>query len=216
MHENLRNAFSIKPEDNHDTRPWQHLRSERRSLSFFSLYAKMNFDKHESESDLFLPNSFSFFLHEFKKGFQDYGFDEFPKQMDLFFDTDSCLPVYVITVNLSPNSATKEALSIPLPLAENPSILNCLHSEYVNNYQPEIEAIYKNNTNSSKPVCIKYPVYLDIIYKDSLEEEDNSINFLDVFNQKNTSLQIFGGRYNPSLGTVYSDKCRPVYVKLIP
>lgn len=216
MHENLRNAFSIKPEDNHDTRPWQHLRSERRSLSFFSLYAKMNFEKIESENDFYLPKTFSFFLHEFKKGFLQYGISKFPSQIDMYFDTDSNLPVYILQISLSPLSSTMEAKNIPLSISENLSILNCTEPEYLANYKNNIEGIYSNSSLTKLYINTDFCIYVDIVYENSPEEEDLSINLVEIISQSNTLNQILGGRYNPKLGTVSSDRCRPVYAKLIP
>lgn len=214
MHENLRNAFSIKPEDNQDNSPWQHLRSERRSLSFFSLYAKMEFEKLENENDFYLPKTFSFFLHEFKKGFLQYGISKPPTQIDMFFDTDSKMPVYVIQISLSPLSSSMEA-KIPLSLAKNLSILNCTQAEYFTNDQKNIENIYTSDNLINKYLHTNYCIYVDIVYEDTPQEEDTSINLLEITNQKNTIKEIFGGKYDSALGTVYSFKCRPVYVKLV-
>ena len=216
MHENFRNAFSIKPEDNHDASKWQHLRSERRALAFFSLYAKMNFDKLENENDFYLPKSFSFLVHEFKKGFLEFGISKTPTLIDMFFDTDSCLPVYVIQITLSPLSSIKEVKNINISLCENLSIINCKKSKYVANHKKKIEDMYVNNTSTKSALNTEYCIYVDIVYEDAPDEPDESINLVEIMNQKDATKRILSGKYDPKLGTVSSDKCRPVYAKLIP
>lgn len=216
MHENFRNAFSIKPEDNHDASKWQHLRSERRALAFFSLYAKMNFERLENENDFYLPKSFSFLVHEFKKGFLEFGISKTPTLIDMFFDTDSCLPVYVIQITLSPLSSIKEVKNINISLCENLSIINCKKSKYVANHKKKIEDMYLINSTTKPYLNIEYCIYVDIVYENAPDEEDENINLVEIMNQKTAQKQFFSGTYNSNLGTVSSFRCRPVYAKLIP
>jgi hypothetical protein len=229
MHANVRNAFSIKPENNMEDSPWQHLRTDRKSLALLGIYGKMIFDAIDSSNNIAEIKKLSLFTHEFKKGFQSFGITDVSSEIDLIFDTlnpepenpddnDSILePVYYLKITLSGITGETTVSNKDIALKANPSILNCEDAIYVEKYKTDVEKHL--NENGSK-MNLKYTLYVDVVYIDSPEEkEDNIINILDFTASNNEKLEsvnsVFSAKIDPAKGTLFTVKCRPSYVSLL-
>ncbi|MBL7885179.1 MAG: hypothetical protein JNJ52_00395 [Flavobacterium sp.] len=215
MHENLRTRFSIKAEDNQQTSKWQHIRSERMSLSFFSIYGKMLFsDIHENFAK---PEKFSFLLHEFKKGILKFGFSNFNTELDLYYDIDIEEPIYHLKITLSPLKIDDNVNNLLFKVKSQPSILNCNDLNYVNNFKNDIVNQFSGDFKDY--LNMNYLIYFDVTYENTPAEDDDKIDFLNFFKTDTASLSEIilkteSARVDPATGRIITDRCRPVYVKL--
>ena len=230
MHANLRNAFSIKPENNLDESPWQHLRTEAIGYSksgseTVGIYGKMAFKTIDADNNLAEINSISIFTHEFSPFTKDngeyYGVTNISPEIDLLYDTvnpnnpegdnDSIeQPVYYIKVTLGLIKKGSEAIiSIPITLKKDPSILSCDNQNYIDNYQKIVEYELKNNPGF---MTLDFPLFFVVVY-----EKNNGIEEVEEINMFEKA--IVGGlkaaRAITGKGIIYTVKCRPFYVNLL-
>lgn len=225
MHANLRDSFSINPERNKEIDPWQHLRTDQKSLTLFGLYGKMIFENIEIKNNVAEIKELSLFANEFKKGLQSFGITDVTTEIDMFFDTvdpnnpdsDSIeQPVYYFKVTFSGKGGENTILNQKVALKKEPSILNCTEPLYVEKYQEQVLTLLKDYPDK---MYLGYTFYVDFVYIDSPEEaEDNKINILEFVNSSETfesTATVQGARVDPSKGLLYTVKCRPAYVSLL-